>query len=101
MRERISEHDQNAIGVERLFKYLVCARLRRFDGGADGSVSADHHHGGGGIELANLFQRFHAVHPGHLYVEKDEMRPPLLIFRYSVSRVRESVDLVALVLEQL
>ena len=54
-----------------------------------------------GIELAKLFQRFHPVHAGHLHVEKNEVRPPLLVFGYAVGRVRDRVYFVALVLEEL
>ncbi len=99
MRERVSQHHENAVGIERLLQNFVRARLGRLDGGADGGVPADHHHNGRRIELAQLLERLHPIHAGHLHIEKNQVRPPLLVFGYPVRGVCEGVDLVPLVLQ--
>src|SRR5687768_10280172 len=64
-------------------------------------MTADHDDSCAGVDLTNALQRLHAVHAGHLHVEKDEVRPPFLIFGDPVDCIRDRTDLVALVLEEL
>ena len=75
--QRVAERQQDAVGIKRLFEEVVRAELRGFDGGLDRAVSGDHHHLGVGIELAQLAQRLEAVHPLHLHIQEDEVRPEL------------------------
>src|SRR5207248_11129616 len=99
--ERIPEHHQDSVGIERLFEDLVGAELRRFDGGANRGMPADHHYDRGWIELANFLERLHSVHACHLHIEEDEMGTPLLVFLYSISGVVDGSDFVSLELQQL
>ena len=99
--ERVAQRDLNAIGVERLLEKVVGAELRRFDGGLDGAVTADHHDDGGAVELANALERLESIDAAHLHIHEDEIRMPLLVLGDGVHGVRDGAHLVAVVLEQL
>ena len=71
--ERVSERQQDAIGVERLFEEVVGTPPRRLHGGVDRAMTADHHHQGTRILLPQPRENVQAVHPGHLHVEKDHI----------------------------
>ena len=64
-------------------------------------MPADHDNRSGWIELADLLERLHAVHAGHLHVKEDEVRTKLLVFFYSPSGIGCGVDFVPLELEEL
>jgi hypothetical protein len=64
-------------------------------------VAADHHDDGGGVELAQAFQRLDAVDPRHLHIHEDQVRLPLPVLRDAVGGAADAAHLVTLVLEQL
>src|SRR3954468_16139209 len=99
--KRVAQHHQDAVRIERLLQDLVGASLGRLYGRANRSVAADHHHERRRIQLANLLQRFHTVHASHFYIEKDEVRPPLLKLADAFLRTRQRLDLIPFVFEQL
>src|SRR3569833_3459403 len=101
MRESVAQRYENAVRVERLLEDVVGAELRRFDGGLDRRVAADHHDDRALIMLLDLLERLHAVDAGHLHVEEDQVGPLLLIFGDAVDSIRDGSHLIAFELEQL
>ena len=99
--QRVAQREQDAVGVERLFQKIVRAELRRLHGRLNGAVTGDHDYLRVGIELAQLPQRFEPIHPLHLHIQKDEVRPELGIQlqRLPAGRTRPHFD--GFVLEQL
>ena len=99
--QRVAQHHENPVGVERLFEDFKGAELGGFHRRANRGVAADHDHDCGGVELSDSLERLHAVHPRHLHVEEHEVRTPLLVFFYSVGGVGDGVDLISLEFEEL
>src|SRR2546423_2435464 len=101
IRERIAQHHENPICIERFLQNLVRAGLSCLNRGANCGVATNHHNEGRWIELADTLERLHAVHAGHFDVEEHEMGTPLLKLGDAVRRAGNSVNVVSLVLEQL
>ena len=97
----IAQRHEDAVGVERLFHDVVGAALRGFHRVLDGGVPADHHHDGRRVERAQLAQCLEPVHPGHLHVEKSELRAELLVGCERRRARRLRAHLIALVFEEL
>ena len=59
--DRALDHQEQPIGLERLLDEIVGTHLDRSDGGLDGAVAADHHHGKVGCFLARHAQDLDAI----------------------------------------
>src|SRR5437588_8222635 len=94
MLERVPQRDENAIGVERLLENVVGAELRRFDRGLNGRMPTDHHDDRARVVRPDRLQRLDPVDARHLYVEKDEVRMPPLVFIESVHGGGNGTNLV-------
>jgi hypothetical protein len=64
-------------------------------------MAADHYNGRSGVKLAEALERLHSVHSRHFHVEKNEMRPPLLVLRDPIRGVGDRTHVVTLVLQKL
>src|SRR6266545_4226964 len=74
MLEGALHDEERLLERERLLDEVVGAELGRLDGGLDGAMAGDHHHGGLPPPLLDLGQRLEAVHAGHPDVEEDQIR---------------------------
>ena len=99
--EGVAQHQEDAVGVERLLQEVVGAAARGLHGGLDGAVAADHHHQRGGVQLADAGERLQPVHPRHLHVHEREVGLELGVEGERLARARRGADLVVLVLQEL
>ena len=74
--QRPRRHQDQPVGLERLFDEVIGAALDRRDRGLDVAVAGDHHHGNVGVILLDLLEQLQAVELGALQpdVEKHQMR---------------------------
>jgi hypothetical protein len=70
-------HQDQPVGLERLFDEVIGAAFDRRDRGFDIAMARDHHHGQIGIVLLDLFEQLQPVELGALQpdVEEHQMRP--------------------------
>ena len=97
--ERVADGDEHALAGERLLDEIKGAELRRFDRRAHGAVARDDHDRQRVVGLADLLQRFEAVHAGHFDVEKDQVGGFALDDRERFGSARSLLDVVAFVFE--
>ena len=74
--QRPRRHQDQPVGLERLFDEVIGAALDRRDRGLDVAVAGDHHHGNVGVILLDLLEQLQAVELGALQpdVEEHQMR---------------------------
>ena len=77
--QRPRRHQDQPVGLERLFDEVVGAALDGGDRGLDVAVAGDHHHRHVGVVLLDLLEQLQAVELAALQpdVEKHQMRPPV------------------------
>ena len=101
VRERVTNREEQPVGVERLLQEIERATLCGLDGRGDGSVTGDHDDLRRPVEIVEARERFEAVEPGHLHVEEDQMGMELRVERDGLAAGRRDPDLEILVLEDL
>jgi hypothetical protein len=69
------DHQQQAVGLERLFQELVGAALDGADGGLDVAVARDHDHRQVGVQLLDHVEQLQPVHAAALHPDvQDQQR---------------------------
>src|SRR5688572_28778941 len=101
MLERVTQRDQNAVGIERLFEDVVGAELGGLDRRLDRRVPADHDDRRARVGGFHALERLDPVDAAHFHVEEDELWMPALELGDTVDGVRRRAYVVALELEQL
>jgi hypothetical protein len=76
--ERAPDHDQQPVGLERLFDEVVGALLQRRDRGLDRAVTGDHHRRHRGLLALHRLEDAQPVESGALqpYIQDHQRRPP-------------------------
>ena len=69
----ILDQDEGLVDRERLFEEVVGAQFGGAHRGFDGAVAGDHDDFGSIFEIANLLQRFEAVHSGQPDIEQHDI----------------------------